>query len=171
VDPEARIAQVMLDLGSEQFVPSVEEVADSVWLDDDRVEAPGYYVRRRVALGHTILRDSRVFILEFERDHVTYRIRSSSRDSLTANGHRVVELIETLHAWVDEKLLTWEEAFRPFVHAAWWIVLRVLPDATPAEIEAAYKRHALVCHPDRGGSDAAFQKLHAAYQHAWAATS
>lgn len=164
MDPEARIAQVMLDLGHEQLVASVEDATDSVWVDDDRVEAPGYYARQRVPLPHTFLRDGRTFVVEFVRRGVTYRLRAGHRESYNANGQRVVELISTLREWIVEGLLTWSEAFGPFVHDAWWIVLRVPADATRDEVDAAYRRQVLLHHPDRGGSADAFRKVHAAYQ-------
>lgn len=43
----------------------------------------------------------------------------------------------------------------------WFEVLRVSPTATRDEIERAYKRRALDCHPDRGGDRAEWDHLQA----------
>jgi hypothetical protein len=52
---------------------------------------------------------------------------------------------------------------------AWWDVLGVRPDASPEEIDAAYRRLARQHHPDAGGSHEAFLRLAEAYQQArWA---
>lgn len=158
--PEEHIAHTMLDLGVEQYEPSTEDDPESVWIDDD--EEPGYYARRRIPLQHTLTHCGGVAALEFIRSGVVYRIRVSVGIP-EENARRIVTVLETLLDWVNDSIVTWEEAFRPFVHDAWWIVLRVSPDATPGEIDAAYRRRAFACHPDQGGSDEAFRKLREAY--------
>jgi hypothetical protein len=45
---------------------------------------------------------------------------------------------------------------------AWHVVLGVQPNATPAEINAAYRRKAAEKHPDTGGSHAAMAELNVA---------
>lgn len=44
----------------------------------------------------------------------------------------------------------------------WWEVLGVPPDATLAQVEAAYRPKARAAHPDQGGSTAAMSELNAA---------
>jgi DnaJ domain len=43
-------------------------------------------------------------------------------------------------------------------------VLGIEPGASSAEVRAAYKRRALVAHPDQGGSDEAFRAVQRAYE-------
>lgn len=59
-----------------------------------------------------------------------------------------------------------ERAFRGFAALpaaatvpSWWQVLGVPPDASPGEIEDAYRRKALETHPDKGGSAEAFARV------------
>lgn len=42
---------------------------------------------------------------------------------------------------------------------AWCTVLGIRPDATPTEIDRAYRARAKAAHPDKGGSVAAMQAL------------
>ena len=62
---------------------------------------------------------------------------------------------------------TMEQAFAgylalPPAAEEWWLILGVDPDASAAEIDAAYKRLARETHPDTGGSDAAMATLNQA---------
>jgi hypothetical protein len=63
---------------------------------------------------------------------------------------------------------TMEQAFAGYValpHVAgidWWLELGVGPDATPDQIDAAYKAKARTLHPDAGGSADAMTKLNVA---------
>jgi curved DNA-binding protein CbpA len=57
------------------------------------------------------------------------------------------------------------EAPLPPAAASHYAVLRLSPAATAEEVRAAYHARALACHPDKGGSAAAFQ----AVQRAWEA--
>ena len=62
---------------------------------------------------------------------------------------------------------TMEQAFAgylalPAAAEEWWLILGVDPDASAAEIDAAYKRLARETHPDTGGSDAAMATLNQA---------
>lgn len=45
-----------------------------------------------------------------------------------------------------------------------WSTLGLTPDASLLEIKRAYRTQALLTHPDRGGSEEAFRKVHAAYE-------
>lgn len=61
-----------------------------------------------------------------------------------------------------------EQAFAGYAQIeaprAWWQVLGVSATATPAEVEAAYRRLAKQHHPDAGGSDAVMAELNRARQ-------
>lgn len=46
----------------------------------------------------------------------------------------------------------------------YYAILRVSPTATAKEIKTAYKRRAVECHPDRGGSHAEMVKVNLAYE-------
>jgi DnaJ-class molecular chaperone len=49
---------------------------------------------------------------------------------------------------------------------AWSRVLDVSPVATLKEIKSAYRKKAMVCHPDHGGSESSMQSLNEAYHDA-----
>jgi hypothetical protein len=61
-----------------------------------------------------------------------------------------------------------EQAFRGYVALPpspgieWWAVLGVSRDATLAEVEDAFRRQALIVHPDRGGSELEMSRLNEA---------
>ncbi len=66
-----------------------------------------------------------------------------------------------------------EQSFRGYTalpagdeRRSWWDVLEVRPDASQGVVEANYKRRALDCHPDRGGSPEAWHELAEAYSEA-----
>jgi DnaJ-domain-containing protein 1 len=44
-----------------------------------------------------------------------------------------------------------------------YTILNVLPTASHEEIKSAYRKLALVHHPDKGGNEETFKKIHAAY--------
>ena len=48
------------------------------------------------------------------------------------------------------------------------VILGLLPPCTAAEVRAAYRRLALVTHPDVGGSDDEFREIEGAYRQALA---
>lgn len=54
----------------------------------------------------------------------------------------------------------------PSVERPWWIVLGVSSTADDATIRTAFKKLALVRHPDRGGSNEAMAELNLAYERA-----
>lgn len=47
-----------------------------------------------------------------------------------------------------------------------WVILGMMPTKDQDKIKAAYKRMALVYHPDTGGNDAAFRSLNRAFERA-----
>jgi hypothetical protein len=53
---------------------------------------------------------------------------------------------------------------RAGVESSIWQTLGLEPSATLAEVKRAYRQRALLTHPDRGGSDAAFRAVQAAYE-------
>jgi hypothetical protein len=166
---EVWLAETMLRLGRDALIPSTESALGSVWVDDDRAPAPGYYEKQRIPLEHRILRDSRAVAIEFSRERSTYRVRCGSKDSFETNLEVAIGVVRTLFSWIDDGIVTWDEAFAGFIRsdsAEWWRVLRVPLDATRLEIESAYKRLALKVHPDTGGSHEAFLRLRTAYEQA-----
>lgn len=50
--------------------------------------------------------------------------------------------------------------------AAWWEVLKISPDATIEQINAAYRAAAKTAHPNAGGDRAEWDRLSAAYEQA-----
>lgn len=168
--PREYLVAFVAELGRDMLLPATEHEPDSVWVEDDRAPGgvAGYYVKRRVAPHHRITTDGAVFAFDFEHEGVSYRVRCGRRGTAEENGDRVVEVVKTLQSWIADGILTWVEAFAPFARSdnAWWRVLRVPPDATREEIDAAYRRGALKVHPDHGGSADAFRELRAAYERA-----
>lgn len=45
-----------------------------------------------------------------------------------------------------------------------YVLLGVGPEASPAELRAAYRRRAAACHPDRGGDPERFLEVQAAFR-------
>jgi hypothetical protein len=166
-DSELWLAETMLRLGRDALIPSVESAIGSVWVDDDRAPAPGYYEKRRIPLEHKILRDGRSVAIEFKRNRTNYRVRCGSKSSYEENLDSAIGVIRTLFDWIDASIVTWDEAFSGFVRAdsdEWWRILRLPTDATRDEIDRAYKQIALKVHPDAGGTHEAFLRLRSAYE-------
>lgn len=87
--------------------------------------------------------------------------------SLTINALRGME------RWGSKQMV--EAAFAGFAPLpaggedspdAWWTVLHVEPDASMADIASAYKRQAMLNHPDRGGDATMFHRIQHAYEQA-----
>lgn len=89
---------------------------------------------------------------------------------------KTIEALRGLDRWGAKEMVN--AAFRGFkalpeaiivgehTARAWWEVLEVSQDASPEIIKAAYKQLLHKAHPDKGGSDWAFQELQKAYQEA-----
>lgn len=167
LDPRVFVDRMMSAFGHDMLVPSAEDDQNSVWVDDDRVPTPGYYIKARIAPSYGWRRKNRIAILDFERDGSMYTIEVGQHETAAENERYIVEILQTLLRWIDNGILSWDAALAPFLHEpndAWWRVLRCPPDATPAEAEAAYKRLAAVHHPDLvGGSHDAFLRIRSAY--------
>lgn len=71
------------------------------------------------------------------------------------------EVGETQDAFKGYALLPYTTMIRP-----WFVVLEVAEDASYDDVEDAYQHLRKKAHPDRGGSDKAFQELTEAYEHA-----
>lgn len=160
-------------MGSTTLIPSTEDVEDSVWVVEDDVPTgvAGYYVKRRIPLRHRIVRDGRVVRLDFWKDGLQYRVRCGHEAHEHDNLEAIRGVLETLFLWIENRIVTWDEAFAGFLYdtsqgVEWWRILRVAPDATLNEVEAAYKRLAVVTHPDSGGNIEAFIQLREAYTRA-----
>jgi len=85
------------------------------------------------------------------------------------NLHSIALTIEAMRAIERHGgSMMMERAFEGFAALAapgakpWWQILEVMPQASKAEIEAAFKRLARARHPDAGGSDAMMAELNAA---------
>ena len=48
-----------------------------------------------------------------------------------------------------------------------WEVLGLAPDASPEDVKRAYRKKALLTHPDHGGDEAAFREVQRAYEVAY----
>lgn len=93
-------------------------------------------------------------------------------DRAECNVYAIAKHIEALRGQQRWGVGTLDQAFTGYralpetagqgINRPWWEVLGVGPDATVDEIQAAFRRRAKVCHPDRGGSSTAWQELHAA---------
>lgn len=64
------------------------------------------------------------------------------------------------------KALPAEAIMTPYTARAWWEVLEISQDASDVVIRAAYKAKLHEVHPDKGGSQAAFEELQKAYREA-----
>jgi len=85
------------------------------------------------------------------------------------NLHSIALTIEAMRAIERHGgSMMMERAFEGFAALAapgakpWWQILEVAPQASKAEIEAAFKRLARARHPDAGGTDAMMAELNAA---------
>lgn len=172
-DPEHWIAETMLAMGHTTLIPSTEDVSDSVWVVEEFAPggAAGYYVKRHIPTRHRIVRDGRAVRLDFWKNETQYRIRCGHAPTERENITAVRDVMRTLVDWIDKGIVTWDEAFAGFAidtsdGSEWWRVLRVAPDATRDEIDAAYKRLAVDAHPDGGGTQEAFIRLREAYTRA-----
>jgi len=89
---------------------------------------------------------------------------------------KTIEALRGLDRWGAKEMVN--AAFRGFkalpeaiimgehTSRAWWEVLQVSQNADMDVIEAAYKRLLHKAHPDKGGSDFAFQELQEAFRQA-----
>jgi DnaJ-class molecular chaperone with C-terminal Zn finger domain len=66
----------------------------------------------------------------------------------------------------QEQIREWLAA-TPEIHESWRDVLGITGATTIANVERTYKRLAMKCHPDRGGSDAQMQRLNTARDEAY----
>lgn len=165
---ETFLREFLLAFATPRVVHTVEEDPDAVWLDVD--EAPGrmdgYYKKIYVAPDSRILRDGRAAIFRFRRDHIEYEIRVSDEPTYEDNLDMVADIIRTIEGWIERRILTRSGAYQAFIRddpEAWWNVLGVNINASPEQIERAYKQAALTAHPDRGGTHAAWLRLQTAY--------
>ena len=94
-------------------------------------------------------------------------------DAVEDNIHAIVKTIEAIRGierWGASEMM--ERAFTAFERLAapptCWNVLGLRPNASRAEIDAAYRAKARKAHPDAGGSDAAMAALNRARDDAYA---
>ena len=178
LEPRGRIAQLMDELGGVEVLRSTEDAPNSVWVGEDQAPqgAAGYYVKRRVPIHHTIQSDGRQAVLQFVYQDRRHRISNGTMATAEANLRVIALLLESFSEFVRHGFMTWADCFLPFVvqghqdatssGGEWWRILRLPPDATPEEMKSAYRLQARKCHPDRGGSDEAFQRIERAYEEA-----
>ena len=89
------------------------------------------------------------------------------------NLRAIAKHVEALRGQERWGVGTLDQAFRGYAALperasgkAWWDVLGVHRDASPAEIRTAFKKKAHEHHPDRGGERAAWDELQDAYHQA-----
>lgn len=163
---------LMQSLGRSMLVPSIEEDPESVWVTDDRAPggAAGYFKKIHVPAPHRLLFDGRVAAFRFTLDGVEYQIRCSHLDTATENHEALIDVVKTIERWIADGILDRPSAYLPFrrviedAETQWFHILRVAPDATNTEVQEAYKKQALIRHPDRGGTHDAFRELRDAYE-------
>lgn len=77
-----------------------------------------------------------------------------------------IESIRRIERWGTEQMM--DRAFTGYAALpagdTWYEILGVSEDATRDQVKAAYHAKAREVHPDAGGSDAAFQRVEAAYR-------
>lgn len=114
----------------------------------------------------------------FRLDQAQLSIPCDKWVRLEDNLHAIeltVEALRGLERWGAKDMVS--AAFAGFAALpettgrAWWDVLGLYPEATPPEIETAYRLRLKVAHPDSGGSTEAFHELQQAYQQAKEARS
>ena len=83
----------------------------------------------------------------------------------------VIQAIRSIERWgTGEMMKAAFAGFKPLPEPPkpelkqWWQILDLYPRATEQEIREAYRRLAMVHHPDKGGSAAMFNIIHTAYQ-------
>ena len=160
------IKTFMAARGTTRLVPAREEDLDSLWVMEDKAPgaAAGYYRKVFAPLPHQWISDGRSAVLRWG----DVEIRSSREPTRDENEEVVVDVLRTLQEWVDEGLIgSLDSALLPFRRQdddVWWRILRVAPDATENELDHAYRRQALITHPDRGGTEEAFLRIRKAYE-------
>jgi len=118
-------------------------------------------------------------VLYFTRKGVDIAISCDAWQTVDANLRAVgltIEAIRGMERWGTEEMI--DRAFTGFkalpeaiivtehTSRTWWEVLQVSQSADWDIIEAAYKRMLHKTHPDKGGSDSAFQELQNAFKQA-----
>jgi hypothetical protein len=180
LDPKGRIEALMYDLGGFVIQPSTERDPRSVWVTDDHAPngRAGYYTKHYAPIPHHIATDGVEVVVEFTYKGTSYLIRSRSASTIDGNMRLIALMLESCAQFVSYGFLRWEDAFLPFLKSTgeqaqegepalreeWWRVLRLPPDATPEEIEAAYRAQVRKHHPDAGGSHEGFLRVQAAYK-------
>lgn len=89
------------------------------------------------------------------------------------NLYAIGKDIEAQRARARWGCTNFEQAFRGYLAipercggVSWWSVLQIKPEASRAEIEAAYRTLAKVMHPDVGGTVDGFNRLQTAFEQA-----
>ncbi len=179
IDPRTRIESLMHDLGGIEITPASEDTPHSVWVTED--QAPkgraGYYIKRYLPIPYTIASDANAVVLKFTYRKQKYQVSSRVASSAEGNLRLIALALESCIQIVDHGIVGWREVLQPFLTSEqaqeggagqpteeWWRVLRLPPDATPEEIEAAYRTQARKHHPDTGGSHEGFLRVQAAYK-------
>ncbi len=174
IEPRVRITQLMNDLGAAQLLRSTQATPHSVWVTEDQApgKIAGYYVRHHIPIEHVIAEDGNTVVLQFTYNAQRYRISHATFTSTSANLRAIALLLESFSEFTRFGFMRWEEAFYPFLvddkniartRQEWWSVLRFPPDATPSEIEKAYREQAKKHHPDHGGNHEDFLRVQSAY--------
>lgn len=88
---------------------------------------------------------------------------------------KTIDAMRGIERWGASDMM--ERAFSGFKALAsenpvqsWWVILGIEATASPAEIDAGYKKQMRICHPDAGGSHDAMVSLNLAKEQALAAT-
>lgn len=83
---------------------------------------------------------------------------------------KTIDAMRGLDRWgvseILKRVFTGFKALPEETNGAWWVILGVAKDATPAQIKKAYYAKAHDTHPDKGGDADEFAKVNRAYQEA-----
>merc|ERR1719421_49951 len=127
-------------------------------IPDDQVEVPEEGVSRNnkyVLDDKTLLRE-----LSLTTDEAEKEAAILTKDHLEEMNRALDEYILRQMCFKSEII---DEIARLHENCA-YAILGVSADATDAEIKKAYRRVAMMCHPDKGGDKEEFQELNNAYE-------
>lgn len=162
---------------------SVHWALDELETELRRLCAQNIMISSNVSLGQQSPKDKGVCVYfslkgkEYNAPPKPYALPCDKWDRVEHNLWALAKHIESIRGQERWGVGTIERHFAGYTQlnapagavdpAEWWTILRVLRDAKWQDVESAYKRRALECHPDRpGGNNADMANVNAAFQNA-----